>query len=252
MLSLVPLRAETSDRAEMVTQLTFGECYEVVGREGNWLHVQLAADGYRGWIDQKQHKGVTEQYFREWVAARHPRALDLVQAVQIGGLPVLIGMGSYLPFFDGQHIRIEAELIRYNGAASDLTVAATPAQVVQVAQTFIKAPYLWGGKSVFGIDCSGFVQQVYGMCGYRLPRDAYQQVAHGQEVHFATQTAPGDLAYFSNEEGRITHVGLLLEGQRIVHAHGEVRVDLLDHNGIYLFDWKRYSHKLRIIKRIFS
>lgn len=251
MLSLVPLRAETSDRAEMVTQLIFGECYEVVGREGSWVRVQLAADGYRGWIDQKQHKQVSASYFQEWVGARHPRATDPVQVVRIGGLSIPTGIGSYLPFFDGQHIRINDDLLPYNGAASDPSIPAKPAQVMQVAHSFLKAPYLWGGKSVFGIDCSGFVQQVYGICGYQLPRDAYQQVSHGQEVHFATQTAPGDLAYFSNEEGRITHVGLMLEGQQIMHAHGEVRVDTLDHNGIYLSDWKRYSHRLRIIKRIF-
>ncbi|WP_241498931.1 C40 family peptidase [Rufibacter ruber] len=94
------------------------------------------------------------------------------------------------------------------------------------------------------------MQQVYGLCGYQLRRDAYQQVVHGQEVHFVAQSRPGDVAFFDNDEGRIIHVGLVLEDQKIIHASGEVRIDQLDHYGIYNRDAKRYSHKLRIIKRI--
>ncbi|QCR21365.1 hypothetical protein C1N53_02715 [Pontibacter sp. SGAir0037] len=252
MLSLVPMRADTSDRSEQVTQVLFGECYEVVNQQGNWLCVQLASDGYKGWIDYKQHTPVSAQYYQEWVEAKHPRAMDLVQVVSNAQLRIPVGIGSYLPFFDGMNIRINDDVYLYNGRATNAALPATTIQVTKVAFNFLKAPYQWGGKSIFGLDCSGFVQQVFGICGYQLPRDAYQQVAHGEEVHFATQTLPGDLAFFSNEEGRIIHVGLMLEGQQIIHAHGEVRVDTLDHNGIYQADRKRYSHKLRIIKRIFS
>ncbi|PTX14351.1 SH3 domain-containing protein [Pontibacter mucosus] len=250
MLSVVPMRTETSDKAEIVTQLTFGECYEVVAREGNWLQLQLAADDYRGWIDVKQHTPVSSDYYKEWCNTRHPRALDLVQMVSNADVRIPVGIGCYLPFFDGMSIRIGEERYQYTGRASNPSATATPAQLIKVANSFLKAPYLWGGKSVFGIDCSGFTQLVFGICGYKLPRDAYQQVSHGEEVHFVTQAQSGDLAYFSNPEGRITHVGLVLEGQQIMHAHGEVRIDTLDHNGIYNADRKRYSHNLRIIKRI--
>jgi hypothetical protein len=252
MLSLVPLRAETSDKAELVTQLLFGECYEVVGREGNWLHVQLATDGYRGWFDHKLHTPVSAAYYQEWCAASHPRSMDLVQLVSDAETRIPVGIGSYLPFFDGMNVRVEDKKYMYNGRASNTAVPATTVQLLKVANNFLKAPYLWGGKSIFGIDCSGFVQQVFGICGYQLPRDASQQVVHGEEVHFVTQTKPGDLAFFSNAEGRIIHVGLLLEDQKIMHAHGEVRIDTLDHNGIYNNARKRYSHQLRLIKRIFS
>ena len=251
MLSLVPLRAETSDKAELVTQLLFGECYELVDRQDNWLCVQLATDGYRGWIDHKQHTPVSAAYYQEWQAATHPRVSDLVQIVRNAEIHIPIGIGSYLPFFDGAAIRIGDERFRFDGRASETSGRATATQLAEVAKSFLKAPYLWGGKSIFGIDCSGFVQQVYGICGYQLPRDACQQVDHGHEVHFVTQTQPGDLAYFANSEGRITHVGLMLEEQRIMHAHGEVRIDTLDHNGIYNSNFKRYTHQLRIIRRIF-
>lgn len=252
MLSLVPMRAEPSDKAEMVTQVIFGECLEVLSRQGNWVQVQLATDQYRGWIDYKQYAPVTAAYYKEWKEARHPRALDIVQVVSNADKRIPVGAGAYLPFFDGMSIRVNQESYQYSGRATNPAVPVTTAQLSKVALGFLKAPYLWGGKSMFGIDCSGFTQQVYGICGYQLPRDASQQVTHGEEVHFAAQTVPGDLAYFANEEGRITHVGLMLQNQQIMHAHGEVRIDTLDHNGIYNADRKRYSHQLRIIKRIFS
>jgi len=250
MLSLVPMRAETSDRAELVTQLLFGECYEVVAKEGNWLQLHLASDGYSGWIDFKQHTPVTAAYYKTWRRASHQRVTELVQVVRKHDVQIPVGIGSYLPFYDGESIRINEEHYVYSGSASSTDVLPTQEQLATVAVNFLKAPYLWGGKSIFGIDCSGFMQQVYGICGYQLPRDASQQVAYGEEVHFVTQSQPGDLAFFSNAEGRIVHVGMVLAEQKIIHAHGEVRIDSLDHNGIYNADLKRYSHQLRIIRRI--
>ncbi|MFD2998855.1 NlpC/P60 family protein [Pontibacter toksunensis] len=250
MLSLVPLRAETSDRAELVSQLMFGECYQVINTEGNWLQLQLATDGYKGWIDFKQHTAVTPEYFSRWKSSSHARTLSLLQFISINDFQVPVGIGSYLPFFDGGSIQVNEVRYGYSGPASDTSVLPSKTQLVEVALNFLKFPYLWGGKSMFGIDCSGLTQQVFGICGYQLPRDAYQQVALGQEVHFVEQTQPGDLAYFSNAEGRITHIGIMLEGQKIIHAHGEVRIDQLDHTGIYNEGLKRYTHQLRIIKRI--
>lgn len=250
MLSLVPMRAETSDKAELVTQLLFGECYEVVAQEGNWLQLQLASDGYRGWIDVKQHTPVSAEYYKEWRRATHQRVTDFLQVVRKEEVRIPVSVGSYLPFYDGECIRINGEQFLYTGGASSTDVLPTQEQLTEIARAFLKAPYLWGGKSVFGIDCSGYTQQVYGMCGFQLPRDASQQVAYGEEVHFVEQAHPGDLAFFSNAEGHIVHVGMLLEGQLIIHAHGEVRVDRLDHVGIYNSSLKKYSHQLRIIKRI--
>nr|WP_262921693.1 C40 family peptidase [Pontibacter ruber] len=245
------MRAETSDRAEIVTHMLFGECYEVVARQDNWVCVQLASDNYKGWIDYKQHNPVTVAYYQEWKAAQHPRVLEVLQVVSKEDVRIQVGLGAYLPFLEGTQFRVGEERYTYNGLASDPAAELVPEKVVEVAYNFLRSPYLWGGKSVFGIDCSGFTQQVFGVCGYQLPRDAYQQVACGEEVHFANQTKPGDLAFFANSEGRVTHVGIMLDGQRIMHAHGEVRIDTLDHNGIYNSDLKRYTHQLRIIKRIF-
>ena len=250
-LSHVPVRKDPSDKSELITELLFGECYTILNQEGNWLLIQNAADGYEGWIDFKQHFPVSETYFLEWQAQQHPRTLNLVDFISNNeiGIPLLIG--STLPFYNGKNIRLGEQEYLFNGQASDINNAVAESLFLNIARTFLKAPYVWGGRTVFGLDCSGFVQQVYGICNYQLPRDAWQQAAHGEEVHFASQTKSGDLAFFDNADGRIVHVGLMLEGNRIIHAHGEVRIDTLDHQGIYNADRKRYTHQLRIIKRIF-
>lgn len=244
------MRQEASHKSEMVTQLIFGECYQVLQQQDKWLQVQSAADDYQGWIDAQQHTPVSEAYFLEWQAVPHARSMDVVQTVSCKTHIIPIGLGSFLPFFDGLNLQIGEEKLVYNGRATNPSMPYRENFLQKMALQYLNAPYLWGGKSVFGIDCSGFVQQVYGLCGYQLRRDAYQQVVHGQEVHFVTQTRPGDIAFFDNDEGRIIHVGILLEDQRIIHASGEVRIDDLDHHGIYHRQRKRYSHKLRIIKRL--
>lgn len=249
-LSVVPVRAEPSDKSELVTQLIYGECYQLLGIQGNWYQIQNAADQYIGWIDFKQHCPVTTAYFKEWSETTHPRAVDIVQTVSNASARIPVMIGSVLPFFDGINVRIGNEKYVYSGRATNNSIPFKINFFTKIALSYLKAPYVWGGKSIFGLDCSGFVQQVFGICGYQLPRDAWQQVPFGEEVHFANLTRPGDLAFFDNDEGRIVHVGIMLENQQIIHAHGEVRLDVLDHYGIFNHGRKRYTHKLRIIKRI--
>jgi hypothetical protein len=252
-LSIVPVRAEASDKSELVTQLLFGECYEVIQSEEKWLKVRLGYDQYEGWIDTKQHNEVEEKYFSEWTSTPHARSLSKIANVHLGGteeLPVLLG--STLPFMGqpGPPLGADFEPMVFEGTATQAGTTATGRDAVRMAMRFLKAPYLWGGRTLFGIDCSGLTQQVFALCGYQLPRDAWQQIAHGEEVHFTHFAQPGDVAFFQNAEGKIVHVGILLSPEQILHAHGEVRIDRFDHQGIYLEDYKRYSHQLRLIKRL--
>jgi gamma-D-glutamyl-L-lysine dipeptidyl-peptidase len=249
-LSLVPVRSEPSDKSELTTQLLFGECYQTISHQEKWVQIQIADDQYVGWIDRLQHFKVTPEYFEEWVNHSHPRSVDIGQSVSSPDARVPVLQGSFLPFFDGISIRVGEEKLVYHGRASNTSFSRRISFLTKIALSYLRAPYLWGGKSMFGIDCSGLVQQVYGICGYALPRDAWQQVSVGEEVHFATLAQPGDLAFFDNAEGRIVHVGIVLGEQQIIHAHGEVRIDQLDHQGIYNLSRKRYSHQLRIIKRL--
>ncbi|RZK16563.1 MAG: hypothetical protein EOO56_19670 [Hymenobacter sp.] len=253
-LSAVPVRAEASDKAELVTELLFGDCYTVLTRQGNWLRIESAADHYQGWLDYKQHTPVSEAYFRAWQAQDHPRALDLVQVVSDAATRQPITVGCRLPFFDGMTLKLGDKCLFYNGAATNPAQATTAERRLlllrKLGQLYLRAPYVWGGKSVFGLDCSGLTQQLFGMLGVSLPRDAYQQIALGETIDFVTQTQPGDLAFFENAEGRIVHVGVVLDENQLLHAHGEVRIDPLDHHGIFNRDRQQYSHKLRLIKRV--
>ncbi len=253
-LSAVPVRAEASDKTELVTELLFGECYQVLLAQGNWVQVQLAADHYVGWIDVKQHTPVTPEYYAAWCAQDHPRALDVVQAVSDAKTKIPLTLGCRLPFFDGLTVRVGERKYFYNGTATNPGAAPDAARQLtllrKTALMYLKAPYVWGGKSIFGLDCSGMTQQLFGLIGLQLPRDARQQIDLGQTVHFVAQARPGDLAFFDNAEGRIVHVGLVLDEGQIIHSHGEVRIDSLDHNGIYNSDLQRYTHKLRLIKRL--
>ncbi|WP_231403185.1 C40 family peptidase [Hymenobacter guriensis] len=259
-LSAVPVRAEPSDKAELVTELIFGECYSILLSQGNWHQVRLAADQYVGWIDFKQHTPVTGEYFLAWQQQDHPRCLDVVQVVSEAKTRIPVTLGCRLPFFDGMTLRLGSQQLFYNGAATNPQNGHGPHGAVEprlrlllkVAQLYLKAPYVWGGKSVFGLDCSGLVQQLYGLIGVQLPRDARQQIDFGDPVHFVTQTRAGDLAFFDNADGQIIHVGIVLDDQAILHAHGEVRIDPLDHNGIFNRDRQKYSHKLRLIKRLLA
>lgn len=254
----MPVRAEPTDRAEQVTELVFGECYSILLTQGSWHQVRIAADQYVGWIDFKQHTPVTAEYFAAWQAQDHPRSLDLVQIVSDADTRIPVVVGARLPFFDGMTLRLGERQLFYNGAATNPQNGHGPkgpldkrlALLLKVATQHLKAPYVWGGKSLFGVDCSGLMQQLFGLIGVQLPRDARQQVDLGHTVHFVSQARFGDLAYFDNAEGRIVHVGLVLDDQRILHASGEVRIDPLDHNGIFNRQRQKYSHQLRLIKRV--
>lgn len=249
-LSVIPVRKEPNDRSEMTTQILFGETCFIKSTEKNWLQIETSIDSYQGWIDSKQVKIISEKYFKEHSAQSITCAVDMVHPVirEDKSIPVLIG--STLPFFDGITLHIEKEKYVYNGvcyAASDMFNLSL---FEKLAYKFLNAPYLWGGRSPFGIDCSGFTQIVYKIVGLPLKRDAYQQFEQGKLIDFVEISKLGDLAFFSNDEGKIIHVGIVLSPTSIIHASGRVRIDKLDAHGIYNQELKKYSHKLRAIKRI--
>ncbi len=251
-LTLVPVRAEPDDRSEMVNQLLFGESWTLVHEEPKWLRIRSDWDGYEGYIDRKQARFRKEGPRLATGDAPQACSLELVHAASSASRHVALVLGSTLPHFDGMNLRLEGEKLVYHGQAND------PAQphpeplrlLAKMGLKYLGAPYLWGGRSPFGIDCSGLVQVLYKVLGTALPRDAKDQIAFGESVDFAHAAQPGDLAFFDNAEGRVTHVGMLLEPGKILHASGRVRIDALDQQGIYNSETKSYSHKLRLIKRL--
>jgi hypothetical protein len=244
------MRAEPSDRAEMVNVVLFGESFDLLEELPKWVKIKLHHDGYEGWLDRLQFRLISEDYF-ELLSQQKPKfcseTIHLLQGSEPTDYP-LITQGSYLPLLDGPTVRLEDKQYTYEGLFSEGIKDRDT--LVDIAFSYLNAPYLWGGRTPFGIDCSGFTQMVYRLSGYYLPRDASQQAKKGTTLSFLEECLPGDLAFFDNAEGAITHVGIVLEDFHIIHASGRVRVDSLDHSGIYNSELGRHSHKLRLLKRI--
>lgn len=161
--------------------------------------------------------------------------------------------GSTLPFLTKNTIQVENYTYEFSGeyVLPDEN-KVTRAKIVSTGFNYLNSPYLWGGRSFFGIDCSGFTQITFKLNGFKLPRDASQQANLGTPLSFVEEAQAGDLAFFDNEEGKIIHVGIILDDHKIIHASGKVRVDKLDHYGIFNVDTKKYSHHLRVIKKVLS
>lgn len=241
-LSIVPLRAEAADSSELVTQVLYGEVFKVLESRKKWSRIRLAFDGYEAWIDNKQFLFIEEENYND-ISRQTPIVCeDLVDMVSTKDKQMLsIVMGSSL---NGLTI------LNHDFEGSSVEAKFAKDNLIDTALLYLNTPYLWGGKTPFGIDCSGFTQMVYKLNGYRLKRDASQQVEQGEALSFIEESEPGDLAFFDDKEGAITHVGVLLQDHRIIHAHGKVRIDAIDQTGIYNRELQYHSHKLRMIKKI--
>lgn len=241
-LSIVPLRLESSDKSELVSQLLYGDYFKILEQRKSWSKIRLAFDSYEGWIDNKQYQEIGEDNYRALQKSIPKLSIDLVEFIQDKNEqlhPILLGSSlnglSLLNHSHDGHI-VEGKKEKNN--------------LIQTSFLYLNSPYLWGGKSPFGIDCSGFTQMVYKLNGYRLLRDASQQATQGEVLSFIEESEPGDLAFFDNSEGEIVHVGIIMKDNYIIHAHGQVRIDRLDHSGIYNVDKKMHTHKLRVIKKV--
>ncbi|WP_040279762.1 C40 family peptidase [Psychroserpens damuponensis] len=241
-LSIVPLRIEPSDPTELVSQVLYGEIFKVLEQRKSWSKIRLAFDKYEGWIDNKQYLEITEENYKNITSENHRLSLDLIEYVQDDNNNLYtIPLGSSLNGLDILNHTFDGHSINSKNDKSNL---------IKTAFNYLNAPYLWGGKTPFGIDCSGFTQMVYKLNGYHILRDASQQATQGQALSFIEESEPGDLAFFDNQDGQIVHVGIIMEDNYIIHAHGKVRIDRIDHSGIYNVDKRIHTHKLRVIKKI--
>jgi hypothetical protein len=250
-LSNVPCRLEPADTSEMVSQLLYGETVKIYEeKKKDWRRAITAFDNYDCWIDIKQVTIITEEEFNainsDFVSS------ELVDVVGKEGSKIVtpISFGSTLPNLKNSTINFAEEDFSFDGGCLDTSIEIPKGNLIGNSMMYLNAPYLWGGRSPFGVDCSGFTQVIYKLNGFKLPRDASQQAEIGETLSFIEESESGDLAFFDNEEGNIIHVGIMLENNRIIHASGKVRIDKIDHQGIFNVDTNTYSHRLRLIKKI--
>jgi cell wall-associated NlpC family hydrolase len=252
--SLAALRREPFEKSEMVSQLLFGETFAIHEQHKGWLRVTVTHDTYEGWLDSKLCLLVNaDEYLWTQAAGAHKCATQNFMAQRDGSEhPIHLCAGSSIYHSASTSTVFSLPQVKYNALSSpfDGNGHSIMETIQRRALYYINSPYLWGGRSPFGIDCSGLVQVVFKSIGYYLPRDASQQVVLGEIIDFVNMTQTGDLAFFDNEEGAITHVGIVLPEGRIIHSSGYVRIDKLDQQGIYCSETRLYTHRLRIIKRI--
>lgn len=250
-LSVVPVRAESSDKAEQVTQLLFGDHYEVINedKDRKWVWIRVNYDQYEGWIDVKQHHPISKEYFEYLNHAEFKITTDVTSSILYNKSRQLILMGSMIPISSTELFKME-EQFAFIGEAKNLGQKRDFEFMRTTAVKYLNSPYLWGGKSTFGVDCSGFTQMVFKICGYRLQRDSGQQALHGRSVAAAHEAKPGDLAFFTSATGKINHVGILLEKDKIIHSSGKVRVDSFSEEGIINQDSKVITHQFSHLRRI--
>ena len=231
-LAVIPIRKEASHTSEMVSQLLYNELYEKIDEKPGWDLIRTEIDRYEGWIQGIQHHPISDQQYLELKA----------KPWHIVHRPVINQQGK--------HLSAGTLLYESNDLATPFPKAFSPTLMIEFGQKFLGVPYLWGGRSIFGIDCSGFVQLCARAAGKLLPRDASEQVQVGELVYFLPEIQSGDLAFFGNEDGHIVHVGMMLDNERILHASGQVRIDYLDQTGIFNKERNEHTHRLQVIKRI--
>lgn len=250
-LSVVSVRQDHAHQAEQVTQLLFGDHYTVIGRSADekWLRIRIYFDDYEGWIDARQHHSIAREYFDHINHADFKITTDVTSTMLYNKAPQMVLIGSIIPISSSELFKME-EQFAFNGEAKNVGQRREFEFLRSIAQKYLNSPYQWGGKSPFGIDCSGFVQMVFKISGYRLLRDASQQANLGKAVESLAVSRPGDLAFFENEQGKVTHTGILTADKKIIHASGKVRIDSITEEGIQHAESKLITHRLSAIRRI--
>jgi hypothetical protein len=239
-LSIVPVRIVDSDKSEMINQLIYGDIIEILEEKEKWVKIKSVFDDYIGWIDIKQYFKIDDNIKLDLNDPIY--SINLVEFIENNNNElVTIPIGSDISNISLMNHKFDGKTISGKNNRNS---------IVNTALLFLNSPYLWGGKTPFGIDCSGFTHMVYKINGYKLYRDAKDQANQGKTLSFIEESEAGDLAFFNNDEGDIIHVGIILQNNHIIHASGKVRIDRIDHSGIYNNDLNKHTHSLRYIKKI--
>ncbi|PLX15056.1 MAG: hypothetical protein C0599_17560 [Salinivirgaceae bacterium] len=245
LLAQIPVRDFHSEKSEMVTQLLFGETCKIINQKDSWYFIYSDTDQYLGWVNVESITIIPIEEYLKIEGIYHPCVSSAFAQLETNDEKIIVSQGSTLPFLKENKFAINGTDYKLTQGSTDQAFSAS-----EIAKNIAGAPYLWGGRTMLGIDCSGLIVNIFKILHFDLPRDASEQIAYGEPINFLNEAQEGDLCFFDNENGKIIHVGILIDNQTIVHASGKVRIDKIDHQGIYNNDLKKYTHHLRIIKRI--
>ncbi len=252
-VSVAPIRKSPAHESEMINQLVFGETMELMDiTTANWWRIKSLHDQYEGWVSSIQVKELDEKAALSagnWLM----KSTGIAEKIQTDSGDMYIPFGASLPGFNGKEGRIGTFKYQYQGtqASKKSELVDDTTHIQELIERWLNAPYLWGGRTMMGVDCSGLTQVIFKRLGIDLLRDASQQSSQGKTVDFLQQAQCGDLAFFDDASGQIYHVGILRNSQEIVHASGKVRKDTIDNAGIVNKETGQRTHQLRIIKRYF-
>jgi hypothetical protein len=239
LISISPIRKEAKDSSEMVSQLLFGEPVKVIQLIDSWVEIETIFDHYNGFVDFKHLLAISEIALNTWLNEfkfQH----TAINTIETPWGNQLISCGSFIG---------KDSVFTIGNYSFEINSPLNEVSKYTIEDQFLNTPYLWGGKSIFGIDCSGFTQVLFRLKGINLPRDAYQQFELGQNIAFNDHQI-NDLVFFKNKLDKIIHVGLVIGQNKILHASGMVRMDTFDEKGIFNADLNKYTHFFTMLKRL--
>ena len=246
-----PGRLEPADPSEIRMQLVFGDLVRIIDVQKNWTNLEMVKYDYSCWVDTKHICFLEEEEFNSILNQKEIRVKDYTSSIinKSNNEITHLVKGSILPNYKNKSFSFGSQSFTFLGNTNE-DLKTSKEEIVKTSLEYLNSPYLWGGNSPYGIDCSGLSQMSYNLHGIQIPRDACDQATVGETISLIEESEPGDLAFFDNDEGIITHVGIILKNMEIIHASGHTRIDKFDHQGIYRKDFGRYTHNLRIIKKI--
>lgn len=248
LIPVISVRIEPDHYSQLTTQLLFGEIYKVTQEHEDWYFIETLYDNYKGWIQISQHTSISEQEYHE-LAKKQKKYIGFPMHMireYNNKFALFLSMGSII--YDVPNLNIAGISFNINEKALFTPEQDTGLSIVNLARKCLNMPFLWGGKSIMGFDCSGFVQIIYRMHNILLPRNAYQQATVGIEVKSLSEAIGGDLAFFGKKQ--IGHVGILTGQGTIIHCSGLVSEDIIDEHGIKKAQTNQYTHHFNSIRRV--
>ncbi len=243
-LATTPIRSQASDESEIVSQLVFGDFVQILSIDKPWIKIKNNFDGYVGWMDFKQLIYISQKDYLNGTTTNHPVVANKTLNLTGPHGSLTIFSGASLPFLTDQKLSLGDETYVLNEPLLKVDVN----HIEKLCLDYLNAPYLWGGKSVYGIDCSGFTQNIFKILGINIPRDASEQVLIGEDIQWENRKK-NDVVFYTTSSNKVTHVGILISGNEVIHAHGRVRIDKSDKKGIYNIEQEKYTHNYHSLKR---